>query len=240
MTATLGKIGQFSIDEEGLYSGNQNAWSASGGSSYTPMSKLGIDHFRVVQAKAYSASQPVEKIMAGIGAGAYPARTGEANRCDTALYVYRKRNSSMDEYWPGVIFESDNVVNRDIALRCVGGLQVWGGVIERGHVLSDANTFDLSFGTNFLIGYRQSFNTYYLPSASLLRQQIGVGSGEMFFTRFTIMGHGSLQNPVTVMTQGSDKIITASGNSFSLSANDAAEILAYPDGDHVNYKHSIL
>ena len=83
---------------------------------------------------------------------------------------------------------SNNVVNRNIYARFVGGVQVHGGIISSGRSLEysksdDVNLIDLSFGTTVLLydgvgpqtsGRKRTYTAFFLPTLSEARQQLGI------------------------------------------------------------------
>ena len=190
ITATSGKIGAFSIDENGLYSGTKqsitgwyNTWKNGGKEN---MAYLNTQTLFLQTAIGYSRPGDIANTKVGIGLHADPDE--EANTmygggyAKSVGYFYRNMNSFDDIYYPAVKIISDNVFNRDIALRVVGGVQVYGGIMEIGHSIEytkrgDTNALDLSFGTKFLLYTSLSTNpTFFLPKLSDLRKQLGITS----------------------------------------------------------------
>ena len=184
ITASSGKIGPFSIGPDGLYNGDYTKWFG-GDANFVHIGKNSI---WLEQAIGYNAAANVAHLKVGIGEGSDPTSQGDQDAyCASAMYIYRQMNSATDVYRPAVQIISDNVVNRDIALRVVGGVQVYGGIMERGYSMeyrksSDANMLDLSFGTRFLL-YTSltSKPSFFIPTLSDLRKQLGITSTSQAF-----------------------------------------------------------
>nr|DAZ47631.1 MAG TPA: tail protein [Caudoviricetes sp.] len=201
INATKGKIGAFSIDENGLYSGTKqsitgwyNTWKSGGKED---MAYLNTQTLFLQTAIGYSRPGDIANTKVGIGLHADPDE--EANTmygggyAKSVGYFYRNMNSFDDIYYPAVKIISDNVFNRDIALRVVGGVQVYGGIMEIGHSMEytkmgDTNALDLSFGTKFLLYTSLSTNpSFFLPKLSDLRKQLGITSiSQPFCVRVSI------------------------------------------------------
>lgn len=197
--ATSGEIGQFSINNQGLYYGDISKWTEAG---ETNMSQIGPNFVRMEQAVGYFQAGDIAYQKIGIGAGSDPTQSFESDKyCGSALYIYRKMNSISDWYFPAAQIISDNVINRNIGLRIVGGLQVHGGIIEKGHVVTltdsgGASSLDLSFGTTFLlINSASSSRDFFFPTLSNLRQQLGItDTTESFCVPITIICGSSSNN----------------------------------------------
>lgn len=197
--ATSGEIGQFSINNQGLYYGDISKWTETG---ETNMSQIGPNFVRMEQAVGYFQAGDIAYQKIGIGAGSDPTQSFESDKyCGSALYIYRKMNSISDLYFPAAQIISDNVINRNIGLRIVGGLQVHGGIIEKGHVVTltdsgGASSLDLSFGTTFLlINSASSSRDFFFPTLSNLRQQLGItDTTESFCVPITIICGSSSNN----------------------------------------------
>lgn len=197
--ATSGEIGQFSINNQGLYYGDISKWTETG---ETNMSQIGPNFVRMEQAVGYFQAGDIAYQKIGIGAGSDPTQSFESDKyCGSALYIYRKMNSISDWYFPAAQIISDNVINRNIGLRIVGGLQVHGGIIEKGYVVTltdsgGASSLDLSFGTTFLlINSASSSRDFFFPTLSNLRQQLGItDTTESFCVPITIICGSSSNN----------------------------------------------
>lgn len=197
--ATSGEISQFSINNQGLYYGDISKWTETG---ETNMSQIGPNFVRMEQAVGYSQAGDIAYQKIGIGAGSDPTQSFESDKyCGSALYIYRKMNSISDWYFPAAQIISDNVINRNIGLRIVGGLQVHGGIIEKGYVVTltdsgGASFLDLSFGTTFLlINSASSSRDFFFPTLSNLRQQLGItDTTESFCVPITIICGSSSNN----------------------------------------------
>lgn len=185
ITASSGKIGDFSINSEGLYYGDISKWTST---EKANMSQIGPNFVRMEQQVGYFSAGDIAYQKIGLGAGSDPTQDYQNDKyCASALYIYRKMNSMTDMYFPAAQIISDNVANRNIGLRVVGGVQVHGGVIESGHVMAyakdgDATSLDLSFGTTFLlINSSGSSHDFFFPTLSQLRQQLGISDKSISF-----------------------------------------------------------
>lgn len=192
ITALKGKIGPFTISDEGLYTGTPDDWWNGVKSNFV---YLNTSSLLMQQSVGYFHSGDIANIKVGFGKGSDPTTEGNQYAyCSSAMYIYRNMNSGADNmYYPAAKIISDNVINRDIALRCEGGLQVWGGVIERGYHLeiSDSggtNVIDLSFGTTILVYSSGNKRQFFLPELSEIRAQLGIkDSLQIFCTPFTVV-----------------------------------------------------
>ena len=178
ITASSGKIGDFSINSDGLYYGNISKWTST---EKTNMSQIGPNFVRMEQQVGYFSAGDIAYQKIGLGTGSDPTQNYESDKyCGSALYIYRKMNSISDMYFPAAQIISDNVANRNIGLRVVGGLQVYGGIIESGYVMEytksgDATVLDVSFGTTFLLFNRASESPdFFFPKLSQIREQLGI------------------------------------------------------------------
>nr|UVY63129.1 MAG: hypothetical protein [Bacteriophage sp.] len=178
ITASSGKIGDFSINSDGLYYGNISKWTST---EKTNMSQIGPNFVRMEQQVGYFSAGDIAYQKIGLGAGSDPTQDYKSGKyCGSALYIYRKMNSISDMYFPVAQIISDNVANRNIGLRVVGGLQVHGGIIESGYVMEytksgDATVLDVSFGTTFLLFNRASeSHDFFFPKLSQIREQLGI------------------------------------------------------------------
>ena len=178
ITASSGKIGDFSINSDGLYYGNISKWTST---EKNNMSQIGPNFVRMEQQVGYFSAGDIAYQKIGLGAGSDPTQDYKSDKyCGSALYIYRKMNSISDMYFPAAQIISDNVANRNIGLRVVGGLQVHGGIIESGYVIEytksgDATVLDVSFGTTFLLFNRASeSHDFFFPKLSQIREQLGI------------------------------------------------------------------
>ena len=178
ITASSGKIGDFSINSDGLYYGNISKWTST---EKTNMSQIGPNFVRMEHQVGYFSAGDIAYQKIGLGAGSDPTQDYKSDKyCGSALYIYRKMNSISDMYFPAAQIISNNVANRNIGLRVVGGLQVHGGIIESGHVMEytksgDATVLDVSFGTTFLLFNRASESPdFFFPKLSQIREQLGI------------------------------------------------------------------
>lgn len=181
-----GKVGGFSINQDSLYYGNPSKWATT---KTENLAQVGWNFIRIAQAIAYGGN-PIAYQKIGIGGNAYPGDEEDSSVVgSTAMYIYRSMLAYSEDkaYKPAAIIESDNAQNRNIALRLIGGLQVHGGVIQHGCVMTyekkgDANALNLSFGTIFTLrnAMKDSMD-FFFPSLPEVRQQIGIGSADVEF-----------------------------------------------------------
>lgn len=178
ITASSGKIGDFSINSDGLFYGDISKWTSN---EKANMSQIGPNFVRMEQQIGYFYAGDIAYQKIGLGAGSDPTQDYKSDKyCGSALYIYRRMNSISDMYFPAVQIISDNVANRNIGLRVVGGLQVHGGIIESGYVMEytksgDATVLDVSFGTTFLLFNRASeSHDFFFPKLSQIREQLGI------------------------------------------------------------------
>lgn len=192
ITALKGRIGPFTISDEGLYTGTPDDWWNGVKSNFV---YLNTSSLLMQQSVGYFQAGDIADLKVGFGKGSDPSTEGDQYAyCSSAMYIYRKMNSGADNmYYPAARIISDNVINRDIALRCEGGLQVWGGVIERGYHLEisnsgGANVIDLSFGTTILLYSSGDGMQFFLPELSEVRAQLGIkDTSQIFCTPFTVI-----------------------------------------------------
>jgi len=190
INASSGKIGAFSIDDSYIYNWSddytsEQVWSKD---SQLNMAQIGPNFIRMSQSVGYFTPGDIAFQKIGIGAGSDPTQSYKDDKyCGSALYIYRKMNSVSDVYFPAAQIISDNVANRNIGLRIVGGLQVHGGVIESGCIMEytkdgDATVLDLSFGTTFLLFNRANeSHDFFFPKLSQIRQQLGINDTNTSF-----------------------------------------------------------
>jgi hypothetical protein len=235
VTANTGTIGGFTIGYDGLYSGSwdtskattiSDAWFDTDNKEsicYLSPSALWLE-----QQVGYFAAGDVAYMQVGLGRGSDPTSKGsEAGYCASAMYIKRQMNSNPTEasyYYPAGQIISDNVINRNVALRLVGGLQVHGGVMEKGYSLSytksgDTNILDLSFGTIFLLhtsvapttsGNTRTYAAFFFPTLTELRHQLGITStSESFAVRVIIISRKDTEDYM-ICTQKSNSSVSAS------------------------------
>ena len=210
ITASSGKIGDFSINSDGLYYGNISKWTST---EKTNMSQIGPNFVRMEQQVGYFSAGDIAYQKIGLGAGSDPTQNYKSDKyCGSALYIYRKMNSISDMYFPAAQIISDNVANRNIGLRVVGGLQVYGGIIESGYVMEytksgDATVLDVSFGTTFLLFNRASeSHDFFFPKLSQIREQLGISDKTKSFCVpvRVICGSGSSDCCISAASAASD------------------------------------
>lgn len=192
IAATSGKISSFNIDSGYIYNwdtdryGPNDVWNGNTENKIN-MSQIGPNFIRMSQSVGYFNAGDIAYQKIGIGAGADPTISNQYDTyCGSALYIYRKMNSITNMYFPAAQIISDNVANRNIGLRIVGGLQVHGGIIESGHVMEysksgDATVLDLSFGTSFLlINNVSESHDFFFPQLNQVREQLGISDAASF------------------------------------------------------------
>lgn len=213
-----GKIGGFDINRDSLFHGDPSKWATTDNEN---ISQVGWNFIRIAQAITYvNRSIAYQKI--GIGGNANPNDKEDSNSVgSTAMYIYRKILAYTEEkaYKPAAIIESRNVQNRNIALRLIGGLQVYGGVIQHGRVMTytkdgDTNELNLSFGTMFTLRNASADSMdFFFPSLPEARHQLGITDAD---EEFCI--------PVTV-------VAAAGTTKFAISTQLAAQDTSYTEAD---------
>lgn len=220
ITASSGKIGDFSINSDGLYYGNISKWTST---EKTNMSQIGPNFVRMEQQVGYFSAGDIAYQKIGLGAGSDPTQDYKSDKyCGSALYIYRKMNSISDMYFPAAQIISDNVANRNIGLRVVGGLQVHGGIIESGYVMEytksgDATVLNVSFGTTFLLFNRASeSHDFFFPQLSQIREQLGISDKTKSFCVpvRVICGSGSSDCCISAASAASNSLGKEEGGSI--------------------------
>ena len=219
ITATQGTIGPFTIGSEGLYCGNiTNMATSKNDFVYIHSSSV-----KIGQQVGYFTAGDIANLKVFIGRNADPTVSDNDAYCNTALYIYRNMTTSNKAlmYHPAVRVESDNSANRNIAMRLQGGLQVWGGLIEKGYRLEytqsgDTNVLDLSFGTTFILGTTLSSEPqFFIPTLTEIRRQLGVGTTDAFAVPIKIIARkGSSNFRVSSQINASTPASDAEGGKF--------------------------
>lgn len=213
-----GKIGGFDINRDSLFHGDPSKWATTDNEN---ISQVGWNFIRIAQAITY-VNRPIAYQKIGIGGNANPNDKEDSDSIgSTALYIYRKMLAYTPEkaYKPAAIIESRNVQNRNIALRLIGGLQVYGGVIQHGRVMTytkegDTNELNLSFGTMFTLRNASADSMdFFFPSLPEARHQLGITDAD---EEFCI--------PVTV-------VAAAGTTKFAISTQLAAQDTSYTEAD---------
>lgn len=213
-----GKIGGFFINRDSLFHGDTSKWATT---QKDNISQIGWNFIRIAQAITY-ANSPIAYQKIGIGGNANPNDKEDSNSVgSTAMYIYRSMLAYTLEkaYKPAAIIESRNAQNRDIALRLIGGLQVYGGIIQHGRVMTytkegDTNILDLSFGTMFTLRNASGNSMdFFFPSLPEARHQLGITDAN---EEFCI--------PVTV-------VAAAGTTKFAISTQLAAANTPYTEAD---------
>jgi len=247
MYASKGTIGGFTITLSNLYAGNiENMYTSK--NNYVYMSPSSI---RVSQGIGYSAPGDIANLKVLMGYGADPSMDKSNSYCNCAMYIYRSMNPDLgnktDYYWPAVRVVSENVVNRNIAMRLQGGLQVWGGVIEKGHILNMtsqgiAYLVDLSFGTTFLTYNTSGGDAWIsLPGRTNIINQLGIDYSDTFCVPVTVVNTNKSNGTVYLKLENYEKIYNQNGDEWrddsssncqiKLSAGDSIRIaLCYVGG----------
>lgn len=255
VTANTGTIGGFTIGYDGLYSGSwdtskattiSDAWFDTDNKEsicYLSPSALWLE-----QQVGYFKAGDIAYLQVGLGRGSDPTSKGsEAGYCASAMYIKRQMNSNPTEasyYYPAAQIISDNVINRNVALRLVGGFQVHGGIMEKGYSLSytksgDTNILDLSFGTTFLLhtsvapkksGNTEIYASFYFPTLTALRNQLGITStSESFAVRVIIISRKDTEY----------YMICTQKNNSSVSASDAGTLVDN-NGNEWHSSHNVM
>ena len=213
-----GKIGGFFINRDSLFYGDPSKWATTDNEN---ISQVGWNFIRIAQAITY-VNRPVAYQKIGIGGNANPNDKEDNNSVgSTAMYIYRKMLAYTEEtaYKPAAIIESRNVQSRNIALRLIGGLQVYGGIIQHGRVMTyakdgDTNELNLSFGTMFTLRNASADSMdFFFPSLPEARNQLGITDAD---EEFCI--------PVTV-------VAAAGTTKFAISTQLAAQDTSYTEAD---------
>lgn len=198
VTANEGKIGPFTINNDGLKVGTAVNWKqATGNFAYVNESVV-----RIGQYEAYNGNE-IAALKVLLGKDSDPNETNPDNYCHSAMFIYRNMLSvtSDNAYKPAVQILSDNTgTNIDVAMRLKGAVQVQnGGVISQGRVLPyngstyNVNTLNLTKGTTFVIKDTRSQDAqvayFYLPTLSEVLTQLGMASDTAFAIPITITAH---------------------------------------------------
>lgn len=186
ITSSSGQIGPFTIGNNGIYAGDKDKWRTD---EHANFCYLNSSSLLLEQQVGYFQAGSVASLKVGLGRGSNPnLNNDQVAYCASAMYIYRRMNLNDSIYEPAMQVISNNVVNRDISARFVGGVQVHGGIISSGHSLAyskdgDTNLIDLSFGTTVLLydsagpqtsGKRRTYTAFFLPTLSEARQQLGI------------------------------------------------------------------
>ena len=194
ITSSSGKIGPFTIGYDGIYAGDYEKWRTS---EHDDFCYLNSSSLFIEQQQGYLKAGDVASLKVGIGRGSNP-NTHDKNdpSCRSAMYIYRRMNDRLLAYEPAMQVISENVINRDISARFVGGVQVHGGIISSGHSLERlpsqeyTSLIDLSFGTTVLLydsvgpqtsGRRRTYTSFFLPTLDEAREQLGVSNTDTPF-----------------------------------------------------------
>ena len=192
--ASGGKIGGFNIDRNYLWSGLFNKWSEK---DCPDMAQLGWNSLKIAQKYSYG-DGTLSSMKIGIGKDSDPNpeyKGGEEVWGASAFYIYRKMNAAFEENWyiPAAKVISDNVVNRNVAMQLVGGLQVHGGIMETGRILKyskengGTNKMNLSFGSTFVLVGLSNEIPFFIPSYEEVCNQIGIEGGTEFCTKIHVI-----------------------------------------------------
>lgn len=195
ITSSSGQIGPFTIGYDGIYAGDYEKWRTS---EHDDFCYLNSSSLFIEQQQGYLKAGDVASLKVGIGRGSNP-NTHDKNdpSCRSAMYIYRRMNDRLLAYEPAMQVISENVINRDISTRFVGGVQVHGGIISSGHSLERlpsqeyTSLIDLSFGTTVLLydsvgpqtsGRRRTYTSFFLPTLDEAREQLGVSDTDKPFS----------------------------------------------------------
>lgn len=192
--ASGGKIGGFKIDESYLSIGNTDwanfDWSVDKNGNPINFAQFSPSYLRIAQSNEYPGVGIISQQKIGIGYEADPADGKNVyTKGASAFYIYRKMNPDLtnkaEMYNPAAKIVSDNVVNRNVAMQLVGGLQVHGGIMETGQYITDksiGNTIDVSNGTNIIVRNTNGDQemSLYIPTYDEIRNQIGISDSSPF------------------------------------------------------------
>ena len=195
ITAGDGKIGPFKIGSDGIYTGDYSKWFSREKSNFCYLNSSSL---LLEQQVGYFKPGDIASLKVGLGRGSDPTTKGyKDGYCASAMYIYRQMNSALSFYEPAIKVISDNIINRNISARFVGGVQVHGGLMNVGSCMeytsidSSSNAIDLSFGTTVLlydaVGAQKSdktlyYTTFFFPTLSALRKQLGITDTSRSFT----------------------------------------------------------
>ena len=166
--ADSGKIGRFTIDENGLSNG-------------TGLKRVEMNPDRILfsSGKSYAdvtISKSEVRFLTAVN-DAFPESTDELI---TSMYIYRKAyNLATDtRYAPAVLIKSDNVINRDVCMRTEGGcIAAQSGILTRirafNPVADDYNVLDVWKGGDFMI-YNTKYQNIWFPTRKELMATIGM------------------------------------------------------------------
>ena len=254
INAMKGKIGSFNIGYDGLYAGSwdstkaktiSDAWFDTDNKEnicYLNSSSLWLE-----QQVGYFSAGDMAYMMVGLGRGSDPTtKEDENNYCSSAMYVYRNMMSmdfgGAESYYPAAKIISKNAFGCDIALRVVGGLQVHGGVMEKGYSMEytasgNVNVLDLSKGTTFLlytsivpeVKFKPNV-CFYFPTLTKLRYQLGISDTS---TPFSVM-------VVIISRKDTQEYMICTQKGINNVTDAEAGILVDNNGDELNSSHKIM
>jgi hypothetical protein len=200
--ATSGKIGNFTIDENGIYYGDKDKWSSS---TYKQnLAYLTPSLLRLQQSIAYGDDNEIANLKIGIGAYSDPNVQEGDGYCNSAGYFYRQMLSSYDYYYPAVQIISNNIAKRDVALNTKGAIVSNGAMIENGYYMDGTNTtvIELSKGSRVLV-YVTEYQYIYLPLYSTVQELIKSSDGT-FIIEMTIVAHYACKKHFILAFQQND------------------------------------
>lgn len=174
------------------------------------------------QQVGYFSAGDMAYMMVGLGRGSDPTTKGDENNyCSSAMYVYRNMMSmdfgGAESYYPAAKIISKNAFGCDIALRVVGGLQVHGGVMEKGYSMEytasgNVNVLDLSNGTTLLLytsiapkteGHTKTYQSFFFPTLTKLRYRLGISdTATSFSVRVVIIARKDTQDYMVCTQKG--------------------------------------
>ena len=229
VTAGSGQIAQFDISYDGLVTGDPSKWTDP--QDARDFMYVNTSSLRLTQQESYNGN-PFALIKVGIGKGSDPTNdTGY--ECSSAMYVYRKMLNTFPSefYTPAIKIESHNVVNRNVAARFVGAVQVHGGLIATGNVMNyaksgDTTVIDISFGTTVQINNTGAYTRIFVPSISDVIAQAGIKDRQQSFCI-----------PMTVFLSKSSKIIRLSTEELSDKHTARSDAGWFADTNGGFYRH---
>ena len=202
--ATAGKIGEFNINDKGIYIGEigEREWTNSGYSQN--MAYLTPAMLRLQKKNTYNDSK-VGDLKVAIGAYSDPTHPDggfSTEVCDSAAYFYRRMNNSFNEYYPAVKIISNNVGESNIALYIEGGVINRNGSLNNAYFMEadkyNVIPFDKSDTQIIKKNSTVNGNVVYLPTRERMKQ---IMSSNDFAVTLTVIAHKSNSQSFNVSFQ---------------------------------------
>ena len=233
-----GKIGYFSIDNQGLYYGDPTKWTDSSYKQDLAAIRPGL--IKLQSQVGVFKPGDVANIKVAIGNGADPQLTESTSWCNCAGYFYRQMNPDPGDYYlPAVKIISDNVVNRDVALYTKGAIVCDGGLLEIGRIVNTteagvAYIITLDHGTTLTAFNNSSGNTWIsLPKLDEIRLQLGISESQTFCVPVKIINSSKSSNNVYVKMNGDGDLLNRDGGHWR-DDNKNTDQLCLGKGDSVS------